>query len=352
MKVGIVTPFFFPHIGGMEKSLFNLAKGLTKNGHEVIVYTTKFSTQELYDRLEFRVTTSKNKDLITWSEGINGFIQDYNDFSVLIYGGIGKDVLRGIHSSLKKSSKLGISSILRVPTSDHLQRHLRRVDKRKILELFDHFVCIDQIAVSYLKNDLSLDSVTYIKNGVDTNVYKPTKSFDQRKNTFLYIGRISSRKRIEKVIEIANRLPKSYRFIVQGSKSFGELKYYQEMVAILKNMDNIQLVNEGWDNYKLYQEAGYFVLPSTSEGCPNVILEAMATEVYCFTSNIPENKKLIGNDGTAINFDLDDYFFSIEEVLSTPNRNANNVKSGRKRVLNTLSFSHTLSSWERLLDSF
>lgn len=351
MKIGIITPFFYPHIGGMEKSLYNLAKGLTKKGHEIVVYTTKYSTQEVYDDLEFEIVTSKDLGLIDWSEEINSFIDKHNDSSVLIYGGIGKDVLLGIQSSLIKSMELDIRTILRVPTSDHLQRHLDKVDKRTVLNLFDHFVCIDEIAVSYLKNEISLDTVTYIKNGVDTSEYKPISNFESRKNTFVYIGRISSRKRIDKIIEIAKRLPHGYKFIIQGSRSFGELEYYHKMMSTLKMIDNVELVKEDWDNSKHYQKAGYFVLPSTSEGCPNSILEAMASEVYCFTSNIPENIKLIGEYGTAIDFEKENYFEAICKILSMSENNAERAKTGRDRILSSLSFNHTLNAWENLLQN-
>ena len=41
MKIAQVTPYFYPHIGGVETHVYNLSKGFVKRGHEVTVYTSQ-----------------------------------------------------------------------------------------------------------------------------------------------------------------------------------------------------------------------------------------------------------------------------------------------------------------------
>lgn len=41
MKIIFITHFFYPHIGGVEKHLFNLSKELVKKGHKITVITQK-----------------------------------------------------------------------------------------------------------------------------------------------------------------------------------------------------------------------------------------------------------------------------------------------------------------------
>jgi len=52
MKVALVAPYFFPHIGGVESHVLALARELVKKGNEVQVFTSKHADLKEFDTVE------------------------------------------------------------------------------------------------------------------------------------------------------------------------------------------------------------------------------------------------------------------------------------------------------------
>jgi len=52
MKVALVAPYFYPHIGGVESHVLALARELTRKGHEVQVFTSKHADLKEFDTVD------------------------------------------------------------------------------------------------------------------------------------------------------------------------------------------------------------------------------------------------------------------------------------------------------------
>ena len=348
MKIAIITPFFYPHIGGMERSLFNLSKGLQKTGNDVIIFTTNYGGTA--SDLDFRIIRNKSNELFDWANNIKYFIQSYGPFEAIIYGGIGRDVFDGILESLKEFKDSTTKSFLRIPTSDHVNRHLRDTNARDILSRFNHIVCIDKIAMDELKETYGLTSIHYIPHGVDINLYAPVIPFSKRASTILYSGRIAKRKNIEVVLSLARNFNMKYNFLIQGSPSYGEIDYYNSIINSFKSLENVSLIDPSWDNHKVYKQAGIFILPSDVEGCANSLLEAMSSELYCFASNIVENETIISKYGTLFNLGsktIEEHLNNFQEKLD---KNTLLIKTGREHIIKHFSIDRTVEKWMKILN--
>ena len=58
-KIAIFTAYYIPHLGGVERYTFNLAKKLNQLGNEVIIVTTKYDDKLIeYEETEYAILRS------------------------------------------------------------------------------------------------------------------------------------------------------------------------------------------------------------------------------------------------------------------------------------------------------
>ncbi len=132
---------------------------------------------------------------------------------------------------------------------------------------------------------------TVIHNAVDTDLFKPDPLDDER-NTFtiLGVGRLVKMKGfhilLDAVYQLKDMVEKPLRIILVGDgPQLDELhqmakdKSISESLVILPPMTQEELV-------KIYQQADVFCLPSSSEGLPCVVIEAMACGIPVVATNV------------------------------------------------------------------
>ena len=64
MKIAQVTPYFHPHVGGVESYVLALSKELMKKGHDVTVYTTLLPKTKENEKIE-GINVKRIKTLFT-----------------------------------------------------------------------------------------------------------------------------------------------------------------------------------------------------------------------------------------------------------------------------------------------
>ncbi|RLC74320.1 MAG: hypothetical protein DRI61_16890 [Chloroflexi bacterium] len=112
---------------------------------------------------------------------------------------------------------------------------------------------------------------------VDTNFFKKHKEICERENIVGYVGILNERKGIKELVKAIHLINKSkdknINFFIGGN---GLFKHLVKNLAV--EYENVIyggfIPNKDLPNF--YNELRLFVLPSYSEGLPNVILEAMA----------------------------------------------------------------------------
>lgn len=134
-----------------------------------------------------------------------------------------------------------------------------------------------------------------IPNGIDTTIFRPPeKKISTDYVRLLYVGRVSFEKRLDILIEALAELkdlPWRLNIIGDGPhlktvKSLVEKNELGARVTFLGWIEREQLIN-------YYQQADVFVFPSTSEGMPTVVLEAMACGLPVITTRIPGCEELV-----------------------------------------------------------
>jgi glycosyltransferase involved in cell wall biosynthesis len=138
-----------------------------------------------------------------------------------------------------------------------------------------------------------------IPNGVDRSVFHPTAGDAARyrpHDAELVVGsamRLARSKRPQDFVELAARLRTAYprvRFLLAGD---GSARGALESLARRLGADNLRFLGFVSDVPSFYRACDVLVLPSSSEGSPNFVLEAMAMQKPLALAAIPPLLELV-----------------------------------------------------------
>ena len=123
-------------------------------------------------------------------------------------------------------------------------------------------------------------------NGIDTEYFKSTESFTERKNdtfTFVFIGRIVRDKGIHELTECIRKL--NCNLILVGSFEDGD-PVDEDDKKFLLTSEKVKFVGWQIDVRPYLEQADVLVFPSYREGFPNVPMQAGAMGLPCIVTNI------------------------------------------------------------------
>ena len=200
-----------------------------------------------------------------------------------------------------------------------------------------------------------------IPNGVDLEKFalkkqQITKELSDlgNKSVLLYIGRIEDYKGIDTLIQaldLVRRRVSDVRLLLVGSYEYNKV-YYENLCKLIKKLRLTQYIRfEGEKSHSeiphYLQIAKILILPSylssrpIYEGCPNVILEAMACHRLVIASNIGGIPEIIKNNKNGFLFEPKNSFQLAELILSVlenPEKFQALVENGRKLITRNYAF--------------
>lgn len=194
----------------------------------------------------------------------------------------------------------------------------------KLIVLYANAICVvsEQFKcnIDRLWPEMS-KKILVVENGVEDNYLNKKPTLYKRDNIKLvFIGSLIKRKNLLWVLEnLKETNSNNYIFNIVGE---GE-----ELVELLRYVNQ-----NGLDKHvilsgsaspdmtiKILEDSDVLILPSISEGRPNVVLEAMALGKLVIASNIPGTNELIENNSNGMLFQLNDkksFSHCIDRVLS------------------------------------
>lgn len=353
-------------IGGGELQIYLLAKALALQGHEVII---------IDPYAEEPINTSEGINLITvpnWNKGWRGlrmffyripslfkvFREQNADFyyvrmrsyihliPYLISKRTGRKFIQAIASDidvLSESKKIKYEYKTKFNFFKFLTQELPNDLVFKFLLNVSDFVLLQHNgqkfkSISSKKNQVIFQNIIDLKN-------IPYKS-NPKKDYYLYVGAITMLKGADKLLDLINIVDDSIHFVIVGSPSGDEPKFFYEE---LKRKKNVTL--KGWlsHNETLEYISNSIALINISyfEGFPNIFLEAWACGVAVISLNVnPGNileKNALGiccygdliKMKSAIELNHADNF-DREKLVDYVNENHNFISSGI-RFLKTIS---------------
>jgi glycosyltransferase involved in cell wall biosynthesis len=148
-------------------------------------------------------------------------------------------------------------------------------------------------------------NISLIANGVDAERFDPcniARKSDEKSARILFVGRVSYEKGLQYLLPALSKLESDWRFTIVGQGP-----YTDEIEAMSKTLGlEAKIEWTGWAARErlpqLYGDADIFVFPSTDEGMPNTVLEAMASGLPVIATRIPGVEDLIedGRNGILV----------------------------------------------------
>jgi len=145
--------------------------------------------------------------------------------------------------------------------------------------------------------------VSYIPNGIPS-----LERGEQRRSIpyILFLSRLVPEKGIHTLISAFKRINFQGELYIVGSATHTE-KYVEKLHKLASDDQRIKFLGSkyGQEKSDLLTNALLFVLPSTIEGMPIVLLEAMSFGTPCLVSDIQENIDVINVNGKKIAYSFE-----------------------------------------------
>ncbi len=313
--------------GGIERHVEEIAVRLVAMGHDVTVYCRPYYTTTEKDRYKgvhlkkLPTVPSKNLDAAvhTFMATMHLMLEDYD---IVHYHAIGPATFSIL------SRMAGKNTVVTVHGLDW-QREKWGKPARLFLKLGERAsiwfpyrtITVSKFLKSYLEDKYERP-VTYIPSAVTDPIYRPPDKIKEYglggEDYILFIARLVPEKGCQYLIEAYERLKPDLKLVIAGGSSHSE-----EYVRELQSHASDKIIFTGYvyaeTVQELYSNAYCYVHPSTIEGLPVTLLEAVAYGNCIIASNIPANMEVAEDIGVIFESqNVDDLCRALSTVMSNP----------------------------------
>lgn len=215
-----------------------------------------------------------------------------------------------------------------------------------------HVIVLNLTQKTYLTSKGFLDNqIKYIPNSINLSLFEEEQSVENLKKseglgkskiTIGFVGYLTARKGLDRLIQAINQIEESIKINVQllvvgpDEAVKGEELYHKKVMKLINNANfNIILTGRVSDVSKYYKLMDIYVLPSRYEGMPNALLEAMAFGVPSIGSKIPGIWEVIGDNENGLIFEPEDISMlsnHLRTLVSEPNIRLDYKKRAIKKI--------------------
>jgi len=291
LKLGIVTEYYYPLLGGISENVYNTAVRLRNAGHTVKIITSHIT--------DHRNGSCSPDDIIRI--GRSTAIYSNGSLARVTLGKHLTDELRSVFQS-QKFDLLHLHSPL-VPTlpmfalfaadcpavgtfhtyfeSSIWYSFLKRPVQKKLIDRLSGQIAVSQSCIDALKPFFRIDA-RIIPNGVDISEFRPDvprfPQFDDGKKNLLFLGRLDPRNGFGLMIHafemVRSQMP-DVRLIIVGD---GPLRTYYKRLLPENLRDDIHLVGPVLaERNRYYSSCDVFCSPVEKASFGVTLLEAMSS---------------------------------------------------------------------------
>ncbi len=325
------STYFPPQYSGAAKQAISLAHHLKKRGHYIEFVTFKWPGLPYEEIIEgFLVrrldigTGKRHKELRLWWNLLLYVLARRKDFD--IFHSHGAYYSNSIIGPLSKLA--GWKSLIKASLADNdlhgLKRSIPGMIHYAFLRMIDSYVAISHdLGSEFQMSGLPADRIAYLPNGVDAERFCPVTieektalrralGLPENHKIALTAGVFDERKNIGWLMEEwirTDAFGTGVYLVAVGPQSREDkegtfLNYLKQLAS--EHREILCLRDYTDDISQYYQASDFFILPSLSEGMPNVILEAMASGLPCIATRVSGVQELVRDGETGYAFGIKD----------------------------------------------
>lgn len=329
-RIIMTARYLPPEYSGAAAQAFLLANRLRERGHSIEFVTQSWrGVHREYEVEGFKVTAlktnlaAKHGEFSLWHALLRYLWRRRNEFDILhAHGAYYTQAIVGPLARL-----LGKRSLVKASLADNDLKSLTDSSvaplHRFFLDRVDAYVAISaELEAEFAAKGLKPERVYAIPNGVDMERFRPADGAEKRalaaslgistdRPIGLFVGVFDKRKKIAWLMEqwIRTRaFDTGARLLAVGPTSRDDygpaLKRRLETLANAHpDLVTVQDFSPQVERY--YRLADFFVFPSSNEGLPNAVLEAMACGLPCVATRISGSTDLIRDGETGATFGVE-----------------------------------------------
>jgi glycosyltransferase involved in cell wall biosynthesis len=314
-RLCIVTHTFLPHVGGIERVVYEQSRRLLQKQFELMVLTNRIGTEKQYSYDGIRVQCYDSLST-GFRLGIPYPIPSVASYKTFLESVKSSDLIH-VHGHPYLSSLIAAKIAKRYSKPLVLTQHNTFIEYnnfwdeieklndlaigREVLKEAEKIIVVSNATKNYvLSLGAKSEKIRVLHNGVDVNRFRPLTGVkdEMRKklgiskdsSVVLTVRRLVYKNGIDTLIESAKiavkKNPRLFFLVVGKGPDFEKVKEKIEELGIQENFRLTGFISdEALPFY--YNVADFFVLPSKSgEGLPLVALEAMACGLPVIATNV------------------------------------------------------------------
>jgi glycosyltransferase involved in cell wall biosynthesis len=354
MKLLICAAEYYPHGSGIANVAYNVAEQLKKKGVDCTVCSPntgiKLGSSKMIQKFGIL-------DLLFYWHQVSKYFKKKADYYDVVWlhsplflkPNPFKNSLVTMHVTYYKRAEdvqnpYSLNIRLYYKIASRIERYcLNKIDEKARITAVSPQVCkeLEEIGISK-------ERMTYIPNGVDIELFKPSNDKKLLKRKFgipeedliiLSLGRLSRAKQPLKLIEVFSEIEKEKKDVSLVIAGKGELlEETKEFVRQkeLKNVIFLGYVDHEKDAPDLFACSDYYIMTSKYEGLPLTLLEAMASGLPCIVSDIP-NLRIVDDAECGIIVDFSNSEKAAEMIIEYLGRgNSGHSKNAREYAVKNL----------------
>lgn len=333
--------------GGVERHVEELSTRLVKLGQEVYVYTRpSYSPEKLKEYNGVKLISlpsvpSKHLDAISHTFLACLDVTFRRKVEIIHFHSIGPSSLIWLVKLLNPKTPVVATFHTRCyyhKKWGELARLYLKFGEFVLCRLADEVITVSKTLKKYTKKRYNRKA-SYIPNGAAIGKILPPEEIEKKwglkkGNYILAVSRLVRHKGAHYLINAYQKIKTKKKLVIVGDGSFTD-DYVRDLKKMAAGNKNIIFTGEQKNRTlaELFANGYLFVQPSESEGLSIALLEAMAYGQTVLTSDIPENKEVIGDVGfTFKNKDSNDLAERLECLLRNPDSVKSRKKLSRLRV--------------------
>jgi phosphatidyl-myo-inositol alpha-mannosyltransferase len=365
MKIGVVSDYFYPCLGGITEHVYNFCKYAKKAGHDVKLITphpVNYSKQKIKEldesllpetviRLGYHLPIFSNGSLSRIGLSFNIKKKLKNIFEVEKF-----DVLH-VHSplagfipmlSVKYSNTLTVGTIHTYFKSNFWFEKF----KKSLIRYYDNLdgcISVSESSRELIEQYLGR-TPTVIQNGIDVNAFGATEQkiqkFNDGKINIFFIGRAEIRNGIDVLIKAFLKALHSYknmRLIISGDGPY--LSYFESLVPPENKLDIIFTGKVIKERPKYYNTCDVHVFPAEIATFSITVLEGLASGKPVISTDMKSFHEIMTNNKEGFLVKYGDVDTMSQKILELANSKELREKMGKAARARAMEF-----SWESITD--